>query len=1157
MASIEKNILNTLSQAYDREKWKETLMEVFKNVQLFEEAQTVDKVHKDIREFKQLGNVQLENGEMIALYELVVEDSINLRYNRVSLNKIVSSTIDEIDINGVIAIFQKGTADYRMTFSASQTTYDEETEDFIESSTDAKRFTYFLGENAACKTPALQLAEMSTKESLSLEDIEKAFNVEVVSKQFFDDYVAQFNFLVNELISAPTIFPSVFNKKEIEVRNYVKRLMGRLVFLKFIEKKGWLGVPAENTNWEGGDYKFIEHFFKMAKENNEAEIFVSNYLNPLFYQALNQSGRTNNVFELTGTKVPFLSGGLFEPDSEAQQRVNFKESTLDNLFDFYSRYNFTIDEYDTSDKEVGIDPEMLGHIFENLLEDNKDKGAFYTPKEIVHYMCQESLKEYLKTTFENNNVWPEEEEKQKELEQTISNFVEKKETASIIDYDRLVATALKEVKICDPAIGSGAFPMGLLSEIYLLIKNLHDASPDIVGEVWGMMGEDWEPNTVKKNIIQNSIYGVDIEAGAVDIARLRFWLSLIIEEDEPQALPHLDYKIVVGDSLVSKLDDTIIDIDWEIVDGAQTDMFGNPHAERNRELLKKISELQAKFFQPDSDQKTLSLELRNLKIDLLIEQLNLMVKTKGLESKPTGSGRGIAKQMELWLETQEWINQIGRLKRLKQDQDATLNFFDYKLDFPEVMNPEVNQNPGFDIVIGNPPYLRIQGLRKVDDKYATELSKRFESATGSFDLYVLFTEKSLMLTKGDGILNFIMPVKWVNAAFGIGLRKLMQREKAANKIISFEAHQVFNASTYTGLQWFKRDSKELKYYQLSQDLPDTNKLGTFLYSLNEKSFNTYEQNILNEEGWTLTDKITAEILDKINLQPKSVKDIFEKIFQGIATSKDSVYFIMDAEDDGKYIKGYSKELNEIVTIERGLVKPLLKGDQVHRYKKLSTRNYVIFPYKIKESKADLYTEVELRELFPLGYQYIKRNERVLRNRERGRLMNDSLWYRYIYPKSLTLFDSPKLICPDICLGGNYAYDKKGEFYDTTTLYGYIKYEDIEQSFEYFLGILNSNLVWYFLKNTGTVLANGYFRFMPRYVKEIPIYIPNSTQEKYIVEKVNKILIDKESGSSTIQLEQNIDNLVYKLYNLTYEEALIVEPELAERLSREEYEAIEV
>ncbi len=1130
-----KELKTLLQQPYSTENWRILLGHVFENVQFLSTPTVIPTGDSRVKELKQYGTVQLEDGKNLALFELTLNDQVNLIRNRVGLNELVKKFIDQDAYHGILSIFEQGKEDYRFTFTARNTEFDEE-DGFIDKDTDTKRFTYILGKNESCRTAAERFDTLSKKEAKDIKAVEDAFNVEKLSKKFFKEYIDQFNVLVSYLKSKPTYYQAIFENDETATRNYVKRFMGRLVFLKFIQKKGWLGVPVTEVDWNNGDYNFLESAFAKAKKENKAATFVSQFLNPLFYEALDKGDRANDEFQNRGYKIPHLSGGLFESENPKDERVDFEEKELTDLFEFFERYNFTIDENDVNDKEVGIDPEMLGHIFENLLEDNKDKGAFYTPKEIVRFMCQESLKEYLKTYLEKQNLWPKEEKESIALQETITAFVEKKETARIARYDKEIATALRDVKICDPAIGSGAFPMGLLNEIFTMTRNLHDESPDRVGEVWGMQGDLWQPNIVKQNIIQNSIYGVDIEPGAVDIARLRFWLSLVIEEQTPKPLPHLDYKIVVGNSLVSKLENTIIDIEWELEpELVQADIFGNEgKLTKKREMIRDISNLQKKIFEPRSDEEKLAIEIRDKKIDLLILQLEIMISEKGVEEKPQGTIKNIKLMTEKWLETKGWKQQINKLRKMKGTNETPLDFFDWLLDFPEVMNPEVNKEPGFDIVIGNPPYLRVQGLRDFDSNLVDELVQKYKSTTGSFDLYAVFLERSFELMNSKGIINFIMPTKWTNAAFGKGLRKVISEKNSAYKIINFKAFQVFNASTYTGIQWFKNDSSYLSYYELDKNLISNEELGKYLFSLDSSMSASITKDDLNENSWVLTDCKTLEILNKLNNHSRRLSDVFEKIFQGLATSKDDVYFLYDVIEDGDFIEGHSKQTGEIVTIEKSLTKPLLKGKDVHRYDAISADKVVIFPYKLEGDKSRLYEETEIEELFPLGYKYLKKCESVLRDREKGRFNIDGSWFQFGRKQAIISSQQEKLIAPEISVGGNYAYDKNGQFYATTTIYGYVKNDDIPESYKCLLAILNSQLFWWFLVKTGTVLANGYFRYKPDYVKPFPLPIIPIKEMKNLEDLVDLMFLSQaeNNNSKCDQVNIKINNLIFKIYKLT-------------------------
>ncbi len=993
-----------------------------------------------------------------------------------------------------------------------------------------RRYSYYLGEGIACHTPNNYLKKLGSDNKTIIrvkdeKDLVERFSVEVLNKEFFNGYKAQYTKFLKTIADTK------------QHRDYVKKLLGRLVFLQFLQKKGWMGVPATNDKWEGGDKNYLRTLMDKYKGNNR---ILSDVLEPLFFKTLNEKRPGDIADSRLGDniKIPYLNGGLFDKDRIDELDIDFEYSYFDELINFFSQYNFTIDENDPDDTEVGIDPEMLGHIFENLLEDNKDKGVFYTPKEIVQYMCNESVVQYLKThTDAQLHAALENLIRNRQVDAELQN----KETANAI-YE-----LLRAVKVCDPAIGSGAFPMGVLNVLFNTRQILYGFRRDM---------KPFLPEEVKRDIIQNNIFGVDIEQGAVDIARLRFWLTLVVDSEEPQPLPNLDYKIVCGNSLLSRyrLDEPIKNVFVE-------------YNKKNKENKMSF----AKYQQMVKDYLETSEHTKKDEFRKTIEEIKKVFKTHitGKEQKEITDIEyeiNCINAPKLLPDYQQTKEEKAKLKKLekeladkktkKQDRlDNKLyeNAFEWRFEFPQLLNDE-GDFMGFDIVIGNPPYLRVQGIRDTNSSFAEELVKKYQSATGSFDLYAIFAERGLEIIKQNGIVNYIMPDKWTNAAFGKGLRKVVSDRKAANKIISFGAYQVFNASTYTALQWFRPNSEHLEYYQLDRNLETNRELDIYLKTLKNNNAAITDNEKLKKESWVLTVGDTSDILRKLESHPRRIADIFDKIFQGLATSKDDVYFLYNCVENDNNIIGYSKQLERNIEIEKGLVKPLLKGEDVHRYDNIQTDRFVIFPYKIDNEKAVLYTENELSVLFPNGYAYLKECEDILRGREKGRLMNDEYWFKYIYPKNLVLFDHEKLVAPDISMGGNFAYDICGRFYQTTTIYGYIKKENIQESYKFWMALLNSRLCWWFLTNTGTTLANGFFRFKPDYIKPFPV--PKDITQKIeeaIVRIVDDILMQKKDNPQvdTKSLEREIDFLVYKLYNLTYDEVLIVDPEST--ISREEYE----
>ena len=580
----------------------------------------------------------------VELYEIIVNDNKQIERSRVGLGALVKKHI--IGNNAVLVNFAYQNPEkrsWRFSFIARDGVFQDGEMQIKD--THPKRYTYVFGEpDETYKTALDRFFVLGNELEITINKIKDAFGVEAMSKAFFDEYrdVHYAGFV--DFLMRSNFKKSAFNGNDKDVRDFVKKLLGRIVFLYFLQKKGWLG--AKDTSYKNGDKNFMTNFFKEAGAN---DAFYANWLSKLFFDALNNE-RPNDDFTMPDgevVKIPYLNGGLFEKESTKYDFLTFPADLFTNLFAFFDQYNFTIFEDSLEEHTVAVDPEMLGHIFENLLEDNKDKGAFYTPKEIVHYMTQESLIEYLHTQIPDAN------------RNDLEDFVKNKDNQLSKEHKQQIDQKLDTVKICDPAIGSGAFPMGLLQEIFGLKERI----------AYDLGYKVWSPATVKENIIQKSIYGVDIERGAVDIARLRFWLSLIVDEEMPKALPNLDYKIVVGNSLVSKFDDTVIEIDWDRKGSVGE---ADKHVKGVQTALKSISEKQKQFFESKSNKQKAKLkaEIRELKLDVLINQLSFnKAAYLNKNKKVIDMGFGLKasdhkKNLEIDLQVGEFDQALTKLKRL-------------------------------------------------------------------------------------------------------------------------------------------------------------------------------------------------------------------------------------------------------------------------------------------------------------------------------------------------------------------------------------------------------------------------------------------------------------------------------------------------------------
>ena len=693
------------------------------------------------------GKIVTADERTIDLYEVIIHDNKIIERNKVSVGALIKKQI--IGNNAIFVNFayeNPENKNWRFSFIAYDSVFEDG--DIKTVQTNPKRYTYIFGEKEETYKTAIDcFSKLADEFEIKIAKIKDAFGVEAMSKAFFDEYRDRHykNFINHILNSNYKI--SAFDGDEKAIRDFVKKLLGRIVFLYFLQKKGWLG--ASSTNYTDGDKNFISNFFKEAKQGAD---FYPVWLSTLFFDTLNEKRTADNFTMPDGkvVKIPYLNGGLFERESAKYDFITFDSELFINLFEFFDQYNFTVYEDSPDDHTVAVDPEMLGHIFENLLEENKEKGAFYTPKQIVQYMTQESLIEYLITHLKSTD------------KDKLSAFVKDKSSGLSKDELKTIDRLLDDVKICDPAIGSGAFPMGLLQEIFGLKEKI----------AFELGFKVWSPATVKENIIQNSIYGVDIEKGAVDIARLRFWLSLIVDEDLPKALPNLDYKIVVGDSLVSKFEKEIIEIDWEVTAEVHNNLFGSPIQEEKEQLLRDISAKQKLFFHTESkDKKKLATDIRKTKAKLLSKQLEQMIATKGF--KEDRSKTLNKKQLEAKLETEGWKNTLIDLKQIVQNPELPFNHFDWKLDFPEILNPLVNENKiGFDIVIGNPPYIDSETMVNNGQEYLRDiLTKKLNFTRGNWDIYIAFFEVAFNLLNSNGNMTYITPDKWISKPFGYELRK--------------------------------------------------------------------------------------------------------------------------------------------------------------------------------------------------------------------------------------------------------------------------------------------------------------------------------------------------------------------------------------------------
>ena len=1034
------------------------------------------------------------------------------------MREITARTIDQSVIHGVLAFYySKNVSDYRLTFIAKQTSFNEDGE-LIKTETAPKRYTFLLGENESCRTATERLFELISKKkttSIKLADVIDAFSVERLNKEFFAGYKAQYNKFLQQLSD---------NKQN---RDYVKKLLGRLVFLQFLQKKGWMGVPASRSDCKGGDKNFLS---KLVNNHSNDKRLLSDVLEPLFFGILNTKIEERETFFLKNKwnisllkefhGIPYLNGGLFDKDRIDELDIDFPYSYFKDLMEFFSMYNFTIDENDPDDSEVGIDPEMLGHIFENLLEDNKDKGAFYTPKEIVQYMCRQSIIQYLKT-HEPDKQYVE------PIEELINNGI----IMPILQTQSIASRfmqLLKNIKVCDPAIGSGAFPMGILYVLYHAIHHLQSYA-----EPHG----NFDSTKTKRDIIQNNIFGVDIEQGAVDIARLRFWLALVVDANEPEPLPNLDYKITCGNSQICRysLNTPISDVFVEY------NRIGKEKAKKENKTwndftLENYKNLVVGYTEEHDDKNSLKATINEIKSCFKTTLAKGDIKKRQSAEKKVYDyeaiplfGEPLAKEDPIG-----YSKAKSELKKLVEKEKEILNnkkyenSFEWRFEYPQLLN-EDGDFIGFDIIIANPPYIKEGRMSKA----FFEPYKDSPYYKGKMDIWYLFACNGLDLLNSNGILCFIATNNWVTSYGASKLRDKVIKETRICNIVDFGAVMMFeSASIQTMIMMFQKDRISDDYsfdYRKLTAYKATEKEAIGILSKVSNNGECYRPIIrrVNFYGKNITFSKSNEILDKIC----SVKDgIFlseNELTNGIHPHFDFVNKKLSEKYGfpiGKGIFGLSmSEINalQLTESELKLIKPYYNSsDNVSRYIVRTTDLSIIYttssfknphsmdPYPHLKAHLDQFKDVITSDNKPYGLH-------------RARVES--------------FFVGEKIVALRKCAGKPIFAYANGQNYMSATFY-IIKTNRVNM--KYLTGLLNSKLIEFWLKNRGKMQGANY-QLDKEPLQQIPIAVPSIEVQTIIANLVDTIILlnstDKRASNLVLNsyissdFEKLINGCIYEIY----------------------------
>jgi len=1169
----------TFNQEFDVLKFSNFLKELVNNSNLYtqDKTQFVAGEFRDyILKVEKLGQYKDKAGKSMELLAIKLAKHSSLERARTMQRNFIAKWLlkNPDEPEGAIVAFYDEEKDWRFSFVKLEYNLIKDEKGNLKAKkelTPAKRYSYLVGPNEPNHTCKKQFVELLSSDHDPLfEEIEKSFGIEKVTKEFFEEYKKRFLDLkesLEKVIKNDAVvkaeFVNIAGEENLEryVVEFSKKSLGQIVFLYFLQKKGWLGVRKDDSgrfkDWGTGPKDFMKRLFN--REYCSYNNFFNDVLEPLFYNTL-AIKRNDDFSDKFDCKIPFLNGGLFEPlDGYDWMNTNvyIENSIFEDVFRTFDEFNFTVKEDEPLEKEVAVDPEMLGKVFEKLLEvtDRKSKGAYYTPREIVHYMCQQSLINYLETnsSIPRKDIEKFIQEGDKYLDQTIKAQEHKKKyhgnvygvdseytiPKSIEENYQLIDELLRTIKVVDPAVGSGAFPVGMMNEIVKarsILSIYFDTERDV--------------SEIKRECIENSLYGVDIMPSAVDICQLRFWLSLVVDEldrKKIKPLPNLDNKIMCGNSLLEEFegvklfDDSLLGeevkdirpeldrIDKEIKElnlKAGEIILGKSKGSID-DIKKSIKKLEREKIKLTAKPETKDTNLTLTNFDKVTRD-EAKIKLKKLKAKQkeffNSFDRDTKKQLKQEIEKLEWELIEATLKQQGNDEairklnsimkSKSKPFFLWKLYFAEVFQRE---NPGFDVVIGNPPYFSIDPkLKRISNSDFETYKKIYKTFRGQTDVLVFFYEKGYELLRTDGVLSFISKNRWVNSPMYSKYRSFLSSKSIF--VIDFDETFIFDeAGINTNIIFIEKGAlSKFKYllYKNKGKFFDFDNYETFEGNLNE-----------NQEEW---DIFSDEIIKKMESCGNFC--LIGGCGHKITPSK---IFILN-----NCIDGYKPESSEIKKKYRDILK-------INEYEKKFIKKFAssgdILPFFIKTERYIIYTKnLDLNNAQSIRDYFSK----VIDNK------TDDNWYEYHkghgYRNTKIIESTKKIIFP------NRMYLNRGPSFvlvdDTFQIgmdCGAIISSDGELNLKYILSQLNSNLYWYFYRKK-------FKRYAGRQtirINKIPIKQIFPEQQKPFIQLVDQILVitkDEDylknfnKQAKVNKFKKEINKLVYELYELTPEEIKIVE-----------------
>ncbi len=1026
-----------------------------------------DKDFSQFSELTRIGNVSFKNSDELIVFACKYNGILSERSSKKKQFEIAKLVLKEDFKDGAIFVFYDDLGKFR--FSFIRRNWDGKAD---KKYSPWKRFTYFITPEDTNKTFRQRIGNCTFKD---LDSIQEAFSVEKLTKEFYNDLFKWYQWTLTAEVGIT--FPNdiaTSDDDRVKLEEQMIRLITRLLFVWFIKQKHL--VPDELFKTD----KLSEILKNFDPNNTSDGSYYSAILQNLFFATLNKAVierefaklvdkrdiktryRYAEMFTISEEEVlnlfrpiPFLNGGLFEcldkeestdgikyhldgfsRNSEKAKNGNFKHRAFipncvffgndqhEGLIPLLERYNFTVEENVPNEVQVALDPELLGNVFENLLgafnpetqeSARKQSGSFYTPKEIVAYMVDESLIAYL------NNALPDLDEElihQLFEQDTLPEFLKNNHP-----FCEKIAKELRAVKILDPACGSGAFPMGILNRMVEVLEKL-DAKNKA------------SHHDLKLHLIEECIYGVDIQTIASQISKLRFFISLIVEQETMDlSKPEENYGVLTLPNLETKFvaANTLIGMKKKKEGDFVNSLFTDPRIDETKQELMEVRK--EHFYAKSAYKKK---ELRDKDAKLRTELSKLLQDNN--EFAPEDA-----------IQFSQWN---------PYDQNASSPFFD-----PEWM---FGLEEGFDLVIGNPPYVQLQ-------KESGRLAKLYQhceyktfAKTG--DIYSLFYERGWQLLKNNGFLCYITSNKWMRAGYGESTREFFATHTNPILLIDFAGQKIFESATVdTNILLFSKDKNRQQTRACVIKEKVLNNLSVYFRQ------NANLSEFKNAGSWVILTDIEKQIKEKIERLGVPLKEWDIRINYGIKTGLNEA-FIIDGSKRQQLIDEDPKS--------EEIIRPILRGRDIKKYGYdfadlwlINTHNGVK-EKDVKRIEIDDYPSIKkhLDQYYP---QLEKRADKgdTLYNLRNCAYMED--------------FSKQKIMYSDIAERLSFCLVNDGSFCNNTVYFIVSETENLE----YLLNFLNSDIIDWYYRTLSVQLGEAAVRMFSIYVLNIPIP-KNVTQNVY-------------------------------------------------------------